>query len=149
MIQQENIKRPEQTRYERGLAKLAQVDGKAGEEVVSRLGDLGRYIVVFSFGDVYCRKGLSLRDRQIATVAMLTALGGREPQLRLHLGAALNVGLSAQEIEEIILHTVSYAGFPTAINAMHLLQEVLAETAQTPASAEGSDQAVAEPLGGK
>ena len=132
MRQQENIKGPEQTRYERGLAKLAQVDGKAGEEVVSRLGDLGRYIVEFSFGDIYSREGLSLRDRQIATVAMLTALGGREPQLRLHLGAALNVGLSPQEIEEIIIHTVSYAGFPTAINAMRLLQEVLAETAQNP-----------------
>ena len=77
---------------------------------------------------------------------MLTALGGREPQLRLHLGAALNVGLSPQEIEEIIIHTVSYAGFPTAINAMRLLQDVLAETAQTPASAEDSGQAVAEPL---
>ena len=146
MRQQENVKGPEQTRYERGLAKLAQVDGKAGEEVVSRLGDLGRYIVEFSFGDIYSREGLSLRDRQIATVAMLTALGGREPQLRLHLGAALNVGLSPQEIEEIIIHTVSYAGFPTAINAMRLLQEVLAETAQNPASAEGSGQAVAEPL---
>ncbi len=146
MRQQENVKGPEQTRYEQGLAKLAQVDGKAGEEVVSRLGDLGRYIVEFSFGDIYSREGLSLRDRQIATVAMLTALGGREPQLRLHLGAALNVGLSPQEVEEIILHTVSYAGFPTAINAMRLLQEVLAETTQTPASAEDISRAVAEPL---
>jgi 4-carboxymuconolactone decarboxylase len=137
MIEQENIKGPEQTRYQQGLAKLAQVDGKAGDEVVSRLGDLGRYIVEFSFGDIYSREGLSLRDREIATVAMLIALGGREPQLRLHLGAALNVGLSPQEIEEIIIHTVSYAGFPTAINAMRLLQEVLAETAQNQATAEG------------
>jgi len=135
MIQPENVKRPEPTPYARGLAKLAQVDGKAGEEVVSSLGDLGRYIVEFSFGEIYSREGLSLRDRQIATVAMLTALGGREPQLRLHLGAALNVGLSPREIEEIIIHSVSYAGFPTAINAMRLLQEVLAETTQSPASA--------------
>ena len=149
MIKQENVKKPEPTRYEQGLAKLAQVDGKAGEEVVSRLGDLGRYIVEFSFGEIYSREGLSLRDRQIATVAMLTALGGREPQLRLHLGAALNVGLSPQEIEEIIIHSVSYAGFPTAINAMRLLQEVLAETAQSSTTAEAINQAVAEPHGGK
>jgi hypothetical protein len=65
------------------------------------------------------------------------------------LEARLNVGLSPQEIEEIIIHTVSYAGFPTAINAMRLLQEVLEETAQPPASAEGSGQAVAEPLAGR
>jgi 4-carboxymuconolactone decarboxylase len=149
MREQENFKRPDRTRFEQGLAKIAQVDGKAGEEVVSHLGELGRYIVEFSFGDIYSRQGLSLRDRQIATVAMLTALGGREPQLRLHLGAALNVGLSPQEIEEIIIHTVSYAGFPTAINAMHLFQKVLAETTQTTASAEGTGQAVAEPLAGK
>ena len=67
----------------------------------------------------------------------------------MHLGAAMNVGPSPQEIEEIIIHTVSYAGFPTAINAMHLFQKVLAETTQTTASAEGTGQAVAEPLAGK
>jgi 4-carboxymuconolactone decarboxylase len=112
----------DQSRYQRGLAKLAEVDGKAGEEVVAPLGDLGRYIVEFAFGDIYSRPGLSLREREIATVAMLTALGGREPQLRVHIQAALNVGLSRQEIEEIIIQTVPYAGFPTAINALNVLK---------------------------
>ncbi len=112
----------DQSRYQRGLAKLAEVDGKAGEEVVAPLGDLGRYIVEFAFGDIYSRPGLSLREREIATVAMLTALGGREPQLRVHIQAALNVGLSRQEVEEIIIQTVPYAGFPTAINALNTLK---------------------------
>ncbi|MCB0212041.1 MAG: carboxymuconolactone decarboxylase family protein [Anaerolineae bacterium] len=111
-------------RYERGLKKLAEVDGQAGAEVVAPLGDLGRYIVEFAFGDIYSRDSLSLREREIATVAMLTALGGREPQLRVHLNAALNVGLTAEEIEEIILQTIPYAGFPTAINAMNLFKAV-------------------------
>ena len=117
----------ENERYQRGLAKLAEVDGRAGEEIVAPLGDLGRYIVEFAFGDIYSRAGLNLRDREIVTVAALTAMGGRDPQLRVHLGAALNVGLSAEEIEEIILQTVPYAGFPTAINALTLLKSVLAE----------------------
>jgi 4-carboxymuconolactone decarboxylase len=112
----------DQSRYQRGLAKLAEVDGKAGEEVVAPLGDLGRYIVEFAFGDIYSRPGLNLREREIATVAMLTALGGREPQLRVHIQAALNVGLSRQEVEEIIIQTVPYAGFPTAINALNVLK---------------------------
>ena len=112
----------DQSRYQRGLAKLAEVDGKAGEEVVAPLGDLGRYIVEFAFGDIYSRPGLSLREREIATVAMLTALGGREPQLHMHIQAALNVGLSRQEVEEIIIQTVPYAGFPTAINALNVLK---------------------------
>ncbi|MBV9689254.1 MAG: carboxymuconolactone decarboxylase family protein [Ktedonobacteraceae bacterium] len=118
------MKESEPTRYERGLARLKEVDGEAGEQLVARLGDLGRYIVEFAFGDIYSREGLSLRDREIATVAILTALGGREPQLKVHLGAALNVGLTPQEIEEVILQTVPYAGFPTAINAMNLFRRV-------------------------
>ena len=52
---------------------------------------------------------------------------GREPQLRVHFAAALNVGLTPAELEEIIIHTVIFAGFPTAINAMNLLHTVLAE----------------------
>lgn len=116
----------EETRYQRGLAKLAEVDGTAGEEVVAPLGDLGRYIVEFAFGDIYSRGGLSLREREIATVAMLTAQGGRDPQLSVHIGAALSVGLTPEEVEEIILQTVPYAGFPTAINGLTLLRQVVA-----------------------
>jgi 4-carboxymuconolactone decarboxylase len=118
----------EQTRFERGSDRLAEVDGKAGAEVVAPLGDLGRYIVEFAFGDIYNREGLSLRDRELATVAALTAMGGREPQLKVHVGAALNVGLTQKEIEETIIQTVPYAGFPTAINAMNVFKEVVAET---------------------
>lgn len=114
----QNIK---STRYELGLDKLSEVDGKAGEEIVSSLGDLGRYIIEFGFGDIYQRKGLTLREREIATVAMLTVLG-REPQLQVHIGAALHVGLSPREIEETIIQTVPYAGFPTAINAINILK---------------------------
>jgi 4-carboxymuconolactone decarboxylase len=117
------------TRYERGLAKLAEVDGHAGQQVVSSLGDLGRYIVEFAFGDIYSRPGMSLREREIATVALLTALGGREPQLRVHMEAALHVGLTLQELEEIVLQTVPYAGFPTAINAMNVLAQFKSEEA--------------------
>lgn len=91
------------------------------------MGDLGRYIVEFAFGDVYSREGLSLRDRELATVAALTAMGGREPQLEVHIGAALNVGLTGREIEETIIQTVPYAGFPTAINAMNVLQKMIRE----------------------
>ncbi len=115
------------TRYEQGLTKLAEVDGQTGQQVVSRLGDLGRYIVEFAFGDIYSRPGMSLREREIATVAILTALGGRELQLRVHMEAALHVGLTLQELEEIVLQTVPYAGFPTAINAMNVLSQFKSE----------------------
>ena len=117
----------QETRYERGLKKMSEVYGVPVEEVVAPLGDLGRYMVEFPYGDIYSRPGLALRDREIATTAMLTALGGREPQLRVHFAAALNVGLTPDEIQEIIIHTITFAGFPTAINALNLLHAVLAE----------------------
>jgi 4-carboxymuconolactone decarboxylase len=116
----------EESRYERGLNKLSEVDGREGIDIISSLGDLGKYIAEFAYGDIYSRDGLSLRDREIAVIAMLTALGGREPQLRVHLNAAMNVGLTPAELEEIIIHTVPYAGFPTAINALNILKEATA-----------------------
>jgi 4-carboxymuconolactone decarboxylase len=91
--------------------------------------DLGRYIVEFGFGDVYSRPGLSLQQRELATVAALTALGNAAPQLKVHIAAALNVGLSRQEIVEAILQVSLYAGFPAALNGMFAAKEVFAQHA--------------------
>lgn len=113
----------ETTRFDRGMAKLHEVDGQQGVDITDSLGDLGRYIVEFAFGDIYSRDALSLREREIATIAMLTC-AGREPQLRVHIHAGLNVGLTPVEVEEVILQTVPYAGFPTAINARNILMEI-------------------------
>lgn len=117
-------------RYKTGWAKLAQVDGKAAEKVIDGLAgiapDLGRYIVEFGYGDIYSRPGLDLKSREIATVAALTALGNAAPQLKVHINAALNVGVTKTEIVEIIIQMVAYAGFPAALNAMALAKEVFA-----------------------
>ena len=111
-------------RFERGLKNLQAIDGDQGVDITDNLGDLGRYIVEFAFGDIYDRKGLSFREREIATIAMLACLGGREPQLDVHIHAGLNVGLTEQEIEEVIIQTVPYAGFPSAINAMNVFKNI-------------------------
>lgn len=114
-------------RHERGLEALEGLTGRSADETLSKLGDLGRYIAEFAYGDIHSRGGLESRERQIATIAMLTALGGRERQLRLHIDGALNVGMTSDQVEEIIIHTVPYAGFPGAINALDVLQQVRAE----------------------
>lgn len=107
-------------RYERGLKKLEEVDGQHGLDVVANLAkkapDLARYLVEYPFGDIYSRPGLSLRDRELATVAALVALGHAQPQLEVHIRAALNVGLTQAEILEVILQQSVYAGFPAALN---------------------------------
>jgi 4-carboxymuconolactone decarboxylase len=121
----------ETQRYANGWARLGEVDRQAAEAVLESLAgiapDLGRYIVEFGYGDIYCRPGLDLRSREIATVAALTAMGNAAPQLKVHINAALNVGVSEAEIVEIIIQMVAYAGFPAALNAMALAKEVFAE----------------------
>jgi 4-carboxymuconolactone decarboxylase len=82
-----------------------------------------------TFGDVYTRPGLSLRDRELATVAMLAAKGGHEAQLDVHLHAARNVDLTVDELREVLIQVAFYAGFPAAINAMRRLQALEAKEA--------------------
>ena len=121
-------------RYQRGLARLAEIDGDAGERVLDALRDvapdLARYLIEFPFGDVYSRAGLDLRAREIATVAALTALGNASPQLEVHLQAALNVGCTREELVEVITQMAVYAGFPAALNGMAIARSVFARRAE-------------------
>lgn len=123
-------------RYERGLTVFRAVNGEAGEGVVAALDDvaptLGRHVVAHGFGDVYTRPQLSFQQRQLVTLGVLTALGGCEPQLRVHVAAALNVGLSPVEIVEVFTHCAVYAGYPRALNAVAVAREVFAERGLLP-----------------
>ena len=78
----------------------------------------------FAFGEVIGGPALGLREREIATVAMLAAMGNAAPQLRVHLKAAMRVGCTREEIIEVILQVVVYAGFPAGLNALFAAQEV-------------------------
>jgi 4-carboxymuconolactone decarboxylase len=120
-----------ESRYERGLQKLGEIDGQQGQRVIDSLKDiapdLGRYIIEFGFGDIYSRPALDLKSREIAVVAALTALGNATPQLKVHLHGALNVGCSKEEIVEVIMQMAVYAGFPAALNGIFAAKEVFAE----------------------
>lgn len=85
--------------------------------------DFARLTTEFAMGDVYARTGLDLRSRQIATIAALTAMG-REPQLAVHVRYGRNVGLSREEIGEVLIQMAVYAGWPAALNAMRVAGEV-------------------------
>ncbi|PZA09392.1 carboxymuconolactone decarboxylase family protein [Rhodopseudomonas palustris] len=120
-------------RYERGLRALAAIDGAAGHKVVDSLADIApdfaRYLIEFPFGDIYSRPSLDLRAREIATIAALTAMGNATPQLKVHIEAGLNVGLSSDEVVEIIMQMAVYAGFPAALNGLFAAKEVFASRA--------------------
>ncbi|MHA9057654.1 carboxymuconolactone decarboxylase family protein [Klebsiella pneumoniae] len=117
-------------RYIIGQEMLQRVDGKGGEAVVDSLRDIApdfaRYLIEFPFGDIYARPGLDLRSREIATIAALTALGNAEPQLKVHIAAGLNVGLTQEEITEAIMQMAVYAGFPVALNGLFAARAVFA-----------------------
>jgi 4-carboxymuconolactone decarboxylase len=129
--------RPEVVSYSddrraRGLRALAEITGETGEGVVARLRDIAPdfadWIIDFSYGDVMARPGLDRRTRQLATIAALTALGNAQPQLRVHIVGALNVGCRPQEVVEVILQMAVFAGFPAAINALNIAREVFEQS---------------------
>jgi 4-carboxymuconolactone decarboxylase len=109
-------------RYDRGSELLDQIHAGGGAKLVDALSDiapdLARYVIEFGFGDIYARPGLALRDRQIATVAALTALGTAPAQLVAHIEGALAVGVTREEIVEVIIQMALYGGFPAAMNAV-------------------------------
>ncbi|EDT41807.1 carboxymuconolactone decarboxylase family protein [Burkholderia ambifaria] len=115
-------------RYTRGWNKLKEIDGEVGERVIAALApiapDFGRLLVEFSFGDIYSRPQLDLKAREIATIAALAALGNAQPQLKVHVEAALNVGCTRAEIVEVFMQMAVYAGFPAALNALFAAHEV-------------------------
>lgn len=126
-------------RRNHGLDVLAKIDGDAGTAVIDSLADvspaLGHHVAAFAFGDIYDRPGLDARSRQLVTIGILTALGGCEPQLKVHVGAALNVDLTPDEIVEAMLHAAVYAGFPRALNATLAANEVFESRGVRPSSA--------------
>jgi 4-carboxymuconolactone decarboxylase len=114
----------EETRRERGLARLAQLgDEPGGEAFIERMGSpMGDWLVEWVFGDVHSREGLTARERELIIVAVLTAIGSSDPQVAAHIRALRAIDVPWMEIEETILQTAPYAGFPRAINALKVLR---------------------------
>ena len=87
-------------------------------------------VVDFAYGRQYARPELPLRDRYLATIAALTALGGQtRPQLKVNIEGGRKAGLSQKEIAEVIWQMALYGGFPAAINALNAALEVFEEEA--------------------
>ncbi|MFB6367598.1 carboxymuconolactone decarboxylase family protein [Paenibacillus elgii] len=124
-------------RYERGMKTLVEMVGEEGAQTIGNIGaffpDMAHQIVSFGFGDLYSRKTLDLKQREIITITSLITQGATE-QLPFHVHAALNVGLTPEEILEIVLHCAGYAGFPKACGALNVVGEVFKARNITPAT---------------
>jgi len=130
-------------RFAHGLEILRAIDGEAGQRVIDSLQDInpemGHQIVAWGFGEIYSRPELAPRDRQLVTLGMLTALGGCEPQLEVHVNASLNVGLTPTEIVEALMHSAGYCGFPKALNATFVAKKVFTERGLLPLGKQPAD----------
>jgi len=115
-------------RYERGLARMAEVDREGCQRVLEVLKtiapEFANYVVEFAFGDILSGPVLNLKTRELLIVAGLTAMGIAAPQLKFHLKAARNVGCTREEIVEAIVQMSVYAGFPAALNGLYAAKEV-------------------------
>lgn len=88
--------------------------------------DFQDYITQYCWGDVWGRPGLERKTRSMLTIAMLAALG-REEELRLHVRASRNTGVSRDEVKEVLLQVAVYAGVPAANTAFRVANEVYQE----------------------
>ena len=136
------------SRYRTGLDYLAIMEGQRHPSLEANLKevapDLARLAIEFAYGEIYPRRQLDLRQRQLATAAALAALGNARPQLKFHLAGALNVGCTPEELVELAIHMSVYAGFPAAINTALVLKELFGERGielrhetRTPPSSQG------------
>lgn len=111
-------------KIKKGLETTKIIWGFERKDLIDEYGDLGEYILEYAFGDIYSRTGLSLRDREIVTISFLISQGSPEEQLKNHFLGALNLGVTTEEITEIILQASLYNGFPKAIKALNLLKSI-------------------------
>lgn len=114
-----------------GLKNLAKIDGVAAEVVFDSLKDLApdlnNLMLKFAFGTIYERGVLNFKDRELITITSLLTQGGCENQLRVHIQASLNVGLTQEEIIETFIHYAPYVGFPRVLNAIFVAKEIFTD----------------------
>ena len=91
--------------------------------ILDAQGDMGVLVMDYAFGDVWSRPGLSRRDRSLIVISALTAINMKH-ELEIHLGAALNHGVTPVEIQEVMITMVAYGGFPRAIDGLILAKQV-------------------------
>lgn len=121
----------EQDRYRAGMAVRRAVLGDAHvDRAIARSSDFNgefqEFITRAAWGEIWTRPGLPRHTRSLLTIAMMVALN-RDEELALHLRAARNNGVTAEQIKEVLLQAAIYCGVPAANHAFQLAERILAE----------------------
>ena len=125
-------KQANSTAYQQGLALLEQLHGgQAGEQLVDDLKDICPDFVnmtlEWALAGIMGRPGLDLLTREYLLIASCVTLGHAVPQLKAHIDAALKLGATQQQIVEVILQMLFYAGGAATSNALRTAKEVFRE----------------------
>ena len=126
----------DEQRYEQGITVRTEVlgekhVGRSLENLNDFNADFQNFISRFAWGEVWSRPGMPRHTRSLVTIAVLLALG-REDELRMHLRACFNNGVTKDDLKELILHCSLYAGLPAANAATHMAEEVFADLGIAP-----------------
>jgi 4-carboxymuconolactone decarboxylase len=119
-------------RHKKGTKVRKQVLGKAHvERAEARKNKFNApfqdLITRYAWGEIWARPGLPRKTRSMITIAMMVALNRRE-ELRMHLRASVNSGVTREELQEVLLQTAIYCGVPAANQAFQIAEEVSAES---------------------
>lgn len=129
----------ERERYDKGMEVRRAVLGDA--HVDRSLANLTpfneefqEFITRYAWGSIWTRPGLPRHTRSLLTLVMMIALN-REEEFRMHVKAAVNNGVTPDEIKEVILQAAIYCGLPAANHAFRVAQDALRETGALPRTA--------------
>ena len=117
--------------WDRGMEVRTAVLGRAHVErakgrTTPFTADFQTFITHYAWGDIWSRPGLDRRTRSMLTIAMLASLGHTD-ELKLHLRATRNTGVTRDEVKEVLMQVAIYAGVPAANTAFHHAQQVFEE----------------------
>jgi len=121
----------ERDRHAKGMSTRRAVLGDAHVDRAEKNrndfnNDFQDLITRYAWGEIWSRPGLPRETRSLITIALMVALN-RGDELRMHLRAAFNVGVTREQIKEVLLQTAIYCGVPAANSAFHAAAEVFAE----------------------
>jgi 4-carboxymuconolactone decarboxylase len=128
-----------QDAYNKGLALLNQLHGgQAGEQMVEAMKDIcpdfATMTIEWAMAGIMGRPGLDLLTREYVVIASCVTLGHAIPQLRAHIASALKLGATRQQVVEVILQTIFYAGGAAVANALNIANELFKTLPASPSS---------------
>jgi len=123
--------------YDQGIAMRRKVLGDSHVDASLAAAtdfsrDLQEYVTKYCWGDIWNRPGLTLQERSLVNLAMITALN-RGHEFKAHVRGAINNGVTVEQIKEVLMQTAFYCGGPAALEAFRLAAEVIAQMDVEPA----------------